>query len=463
MAVIMNFEVESQNVKTVSELNKEIQALLDCEYRFVRVLGEISNLRRPLSGHYYFNLKDQSSQIRAVLFKNQQRYLARSLEDGQQVVLHGRVSVYEPRGEYQIIVDTADFQGHGLLQVAFEQLKLKLRREGLFESERKKRLPELVKNILLITSPTGAAVHDFLAICRKRQMAVNIQLLPVVVQGENSAGMLIDALRKSRALAPDVIVLCRGGGSIEDLWSFNDETLARAIADSDIPVVTGIGHETDFTIADFCADVRAATPTAAAELLIPDQLQFRRKLVDLSGRIGRAMHWQIETVSQRLKRSTAILAALERAFGPAENALRTAYSRLLSSITRRLDHSTLELAALEVNLMQSTPQYRIEIEQSRVTQLTRTLCYSMHRQIDSKRNLLGRNAAVLDSLSPLATLARGYALVMKKKAGIGAPLVRTVTQLQAGDDIVIKLHDGTADCAVTNIGTAEQPDASGGS
>ncbi len=259
-------------VYSVTKLTRELKNLVEGKYRFVQVQGEISNLKRPYSGHAYFTLKDDGAQLRSVLFKGSARYLEKPIADGQQVICHGRLSIYEPRGDYQLIVDSVNFQGSGLLMIRFEKLKRQLNTEGLFAQEKKQAIPRFPENIILVTSPSGAAVHDFLKIWRQRNYPCTINIVPVPVQGKEAAGEIARAIALVNDQLPqsDCIVLCRGGGSLEDLWAFNEEIVARSIARSKLPVVSAIGHEVDFTISDFCADLRAATPTDAAVLIIPD-------------------------------------------------------------------------------------------------------------------------------------------------------------------------------------------------
>lgn len=247
--------MNTKRIFSVSELTSSIKSMLEGRFPFISVAGEISNLRRPASGHLYFTLKDDRAQIKTVLFKTQQRYLEKTPRDGQMVVCQGRLTVYEPRGDYQLIVDAMDFHGAGALQLAFEQLKKKLAAEGLFDQEDKKPLPALPRHITLVTSPTGAAVHDFIRIAQSRYPQIRIAVFPVAVQGDAAAGEIQEAILEiNNQMHTDIIVLCRGGGSIEDLWAFNDEQLAREIRYSNIPVVSAVGHEIDFTIADFAAD-----------------------------------------------------------------------------------------------------------------------------------------------------------------------------------------------------------------
>ncbi|WP_457576291.1 exodeoxyribonuclease VII large subunit, partial [Desulfomarina sp.] len=290
-------ETGSPTVLTVTELTSSIKTLLEGEYRFIRIKGEVSNLRVPFSGHSYFSLKDSHSQIRAVLFKNQKRFVSHSLEDGQQIICFGRISVYEPRGDYQIIIDSIEHLGTGHLQIEFEKLKTRLASEGLFSHDIKKKIPTLPFKIIIISSPTGAALQDFLKIYSSRNFPACLQILPVRVQGEQAAKEIASAIESANRIKDaDILILCRGGGSIEDLWAFNEELTARAIYRSKIPVVTGIGHETDFTIADFCADLRCPTPTGAATAILPDGGELCKILKLLKRRMGFRILSKIENL-----------------------------------------------------------------------------------------------------------------------------------------------------------------------
>jgi len=439
-----------KEVKTVSELTRDISQLLEGRYRFVRVAGEISGLRRPFSGHYYFLLKDAQCQIRAVLFKNQQSFLAREPRDGQQVICDGRVTVYEPRGEYQIIVDTIDFHGTGNLQIAFERLKQRLKEQGFFEAASKKSIPRFIEKVVLITSPSGAAIHDFLTVCHKRRASLQIQILPVRVQGEGAAQEISAAIDKAHELHPDVIVLCRGGGSIEDLWAFNEEEVARAMHRAHIPIVTGIGHETDFTIADFCSDLRGATPTGAAELLVVDGAVLGERVAALGARLQRSFSWRIESIGSRLDRLNRFLSTFDAAFSQPTLRLDRAASRLIESMSRRLErarHRTDELAG---RLRHHSPLHAIDTYQSRLTRLREMVTICGRQTIDSKRHQLQRAAAVLDSLSPLATLARGYSIVSTVPTpGRDSRLITDEHQVAVHDRIAIVLHRGRLEAQVT--------------
>ena len=280
------FEKPAVRILSITEITQSITGLLEPEFPFATVAGEVSNLKRPYSGHLYFTIKDDNAQLKAVLFKQQQRYLSDLPRDGQQIVCRGRISVYEPRGEYQLIVDFLQARGEGSQQLLFEQLKKQLAEEGLFAAEHKKPIPFLPAKIALITSPDGAALYDFLKIALTRFPAIPIEILPVRVQGEEAANEIINGLALiNNRKSSEVIVICRGGGSLEDLWPFNEERLARAIHASEIPVVSAIGHEIDFTIADFVADLRAPTPSAAAESIVPDIFKLRQFLDSLKQRL----------------------------------------------------------------------------------------------------------------------------------------------------------------------------------
>ena len=404
-------------VRTVTELTREIQSYFDRNYHFVRVSGEISNLRIPHSGHHYFNLKDEKSQIRAVLFRNQARYLSQRLTDGTSIICDGRISIYEPRGDYQIIVDTIDFQGHGALQLAFEKLKSKLLSEGLFDRTRKLPLPPTIKNICLITSPTGAALHDFLSVCYARNSDLTVTIIPVRVQGAGSIDDIETALQKAQTLTPDVIVLCRGGGSVEDLWTFNEERVARAIFNCPLPVVSAIGHEIDITIADYCADVRSATPTAAAELLVPDLQEFVAQVARFTKRIAQTMHYRFDNVQLRTDRIRKTLSTFDRAFTAKTLHLDQLVSRLLERMHHLLITKRSDLSLLSEKLVRRSPHIPITLCEVKLAHLLSTLTKAIELQLEDKNGRLAKAAALLDSVSPLGVLSRGYSIVSKTSTG----------------------------------------------
>ncbi len=448
-------------ILTVSQISRSIRNLLEGEFCFVRVSGEISNLSRPYSGHCYFTLKDEGAQLRAVLFKGQQRFLAKDIGDGQQVVCHGRISVYEPRGDYQLIVDTIDFHGAGLLQLQFAELKKRLAAEGLFDEERKKAIPLFPRNITLITSPTGAAVHDFLKIWRNRGWGAAIQIFPVRVQGVGAAEEIAGAIARinrikttNTGLRPDIIVLCRGGGSLEDLWAFNEECVARAIAGSTLPIVTAIGHEIDFTIADFCADLRAPTPTGAAEQIIPDNTRVQRQILLCKRQLATLLLKKINDYSRQVSQNRRLLGDLRMTLSHFTLQIDHNTSRLTHSLERLLQKQTLRLERVISRLEHQSPANRVTIQTERLRHATEKLCQQIQVLLKQKSAAFSAQAALLDTVSPLATLARGYAIVRRKKSEKKQEeIISRSGQVNPGEEIEIVLHDGRLECAVNRVVT----------
>lgn len=446
-------------ILTVSQISHSIRNLLEGEFRFVRVSGEISNLSRPYSGHSYFTLKDEGAQLRAVLFKGQQRFLAKDIGDGQQVVCHGRISVYEPRGDYQLIVDTIDFHGAGLLQLQFEELKKRLAAEGLFNEERKKAIPPFPRRITLITSPSGAAVHDFLKIWRNRGWGATIQIFPVRVQGAGAAEEIAGAITRinrikitNTELRPDIIVLCRGGGSLEDLWAFNEECVARAIAGSTLPIVTAIGHEVDFTIADFCADLRAPTPTGAAEQIVPDNARVQRQILLCKRQLATLLLKKINDYSRQVYQNRRLLGDLGMTLSHLTLRIDHSLSRLTHSLERLFQQQTLCLERILSRLERQSPVTRVAIQTERLRHATEKLYQQIQILLQQKSAAFSAQAALLDTVSPLATLARGYAIVRRKKSEKKQEEIITRSgQVHPGEQIEIVLHDGRLECEVNRV------------
>jgi len=438
----------SAPVQSVTELTRSIRGLLETQYPFASVRGEISNLRAPFSGHSYFTLKDDQAQLRAVLFKQQQRYLQQPLKDGQQVVCAGRITVYEQRGEYQLLVDFVDFQGAGPLQYAFERLKTRLAEEGLFAAARKRPLPFLPERIGLITSPNGAAVHDFLRMANDRFPAVPVEIMPVKVQGAEAAGEIVEAIRlMNERQSCQVLILCRGGGSLEDLWAFNEERVARAITASEIPVVSAIGHEVDFTITDFVADCRAPTPTAAAEAVLPDRRQLQNKIGQLTRRLANASRSTMDDLRRRvafhrrlLSDPTALLQHHLLRLDYTQSAMVYALTNRTATLRTRLQRAVTRLAA-------QNPAQRLSHHQKLLRQLEGRLEHAMLNAVQQRRASLGQAASLLDAVSPLAVLGRGYAIARQTDGR----LVRSAQQLTLGESLEIILANGRADCQVTTI------------
>ncbi len=435
--------------QTVTELTRSIRGLLETEFAFVTVTGEISNIRRPFSGHCYFTLKDRDAQIKVVLFKGQQRYLASPLQDGQQVLCRGRVSVYEPRGEYQIIADMVEPCGTGALQIAFDDLKKKLADEGLFAAETKKKLPFLPEKIFLVTSPGGAALFDFLRISVTRFPSVPIEIYPVRVQGEGAAGEIVQAIKTINERADQgIIILCRGGGSIEDLWPFNEEKTAWAIFESRLPVVSAVGHEVDFTIADFVADHRSPTPTAAARDVLPDRTGLRQRIDSISDRLkvvitGKidALRRQVRYEQHRLGEPTSLLRHFRLVLDNSELILTAAITAIIHRHQEKL--SRLE-AKLEIN----NPARQLAQRRQSVDELGEKITLFMSMLHERKRRQFETTAVLLDAVSPLAVLARGYAIASRNSDG---EVIRSVVQTHTGDRLRIRLHEGSLISEVVEI------------
>jgi exodeoxyribonuclease VII large subunit len=434
-------------IQTVTEITRSIKALLENGFAFVAVCGEVSNLKAPYSGHLYFTLKDREAQIRAVLFKTQRRYLPAEIADGSQVICRGRVSLYEPRGEYQLIVDSVEFAGAGDRQAAFEQLKEKLSQEGLFSAEHKKKLPLLPKGIAVITSPRGAAIHDFLTIAARRFPSIPIEIHPVSVQGESAAAEIISAItaacQRGRA---DVIVICRGGGSVEDLWSFNSEALARAVFAAPLPIVSAIGHEVDFTILDFVADYRAPTPTAAAEAVLPEQVQLQLLVRRHTLRLRQIMTQKVEHYQRRLSLQHRLLGNPTKAI----DTFRMRIDFLLSRLRRSID-SQLALKQQQLNGQRSiialhNPQQILTRHQHALANLRQRLIDLSQRHLERKSATLQRYTALIRSVSPLTVLERGYAIVQRLP---DKKIIRSKNEVSCGERLEIRLHEGSVTCEVT--------------
>jgi exodeoxyribonuclease VII large subunit len=443
--------LDTQEILTVSQLTQAIKNILETEYRWVRICGEISNLKTPFSGHSYFTLKDAGAQIRAVLFKQQKKFLDLALQDGQQVILFGRISVYEPRGEYQLVVDSVQLYGVGRLLQEFESQKRKLADKGYFAAELKKPLPAFPTKIVVISSPTGAAIQDFLKIVRIRKSPVHIQILPVKVQGRDAAAEIARAIEIAQDLAGvDIVVLCRGGGSIEDLWAFNEEIVADAIHRSVIPVVTGIGHEVDYTIADFCADFRCPTPTGAAEKLVPDTAILRRHLQSLRTSLQLRAKRKIAFLDQQVHHHAKMLGDMENVFKNIDFRLQLSKSYLVQAISGNLLAKEQRLQTLVRRLHREIPSARIALQEQHIHFLVAQLNNHIQRTLEKKQAALAEQATLLNGMSPLATLARGYAIARTKNPEDGSyRVLRRARDAAVGDQLQVLLHEGQLQCLVT--------------
>jgi exodeoxyribonuclease VII large subunit len=430
-----------RKIWSVGELTARIRDLLARNFTDILVQGEISNFRPAQSGHFYFTLKDDKAQVRCVFFKNQQRGMKFRPEDGLKVTVRGSVSVYEARGEYQIYVESLEPAGIGALQLAFDQLKKRLEAEGLFDPARKKELPLLPQRIGLITSPTGAAVRDVVRILRRRFPNVHLTLYPVRVQGEGAAAEIVEALKYfNRKRLADVILLARGGGSIEDLWAFNEEVVARAISASLIPIISGVGHETDFTIADFVADVRASTPSAAAELVVQTRREFDRHITDLQETLGQRMRYRLSVLSRRVHELSA-----RRAFQRPRDLLRQQRqrademtSRLTHGLRSRLEQARKRFTAAHVRIVSFDLRAKIGRMHIRLERIAAELGVRADRLLRAKRERLERLRLQLDERSPLRVLERGYAIA----TDAAGKVLRSAEQVAVGDVVSVQLHRG---------------------
>lgn len=400
------FEQEAaQEIYSVSEFNSDVRSILEESFASIWIEGEISNFAAPASGHWYFSLKDETAQVRCAMFRGSQRQLNFTPKNGLHVLLHARVSLYEPRGEFQLIADFMEERGEGKLRRLFEALKKKLQEAGWFDEERKKELPLYPKCIGVVTSPTGAAIRDILHVLKRRYPCANVIIYPTLVQGDTAAPAIADAIRTANARNEcDVLIVARGGGSLEDLWAFNEEITAQAIYESKLPIISGVGHEVDFTIADFVADVRAPTPSAAAEIAVPDRMELLQQL-------SRDEQLATRRILQRV-------AAEKEKLG-------WVYKHLLQQHPRS-------------KLTQKMQQ--LDLYENRFTAL-------LMQKIQSLQTRLAGCAAKLDGISPLATMQRGFAIATDQSGH----LIHQINQVKTGTDILVRMSDGTLGCEVKTI------------
>jgi exodeoxyribonuclease VII large subunit len=435
----------AREIFSVSQLNREARAMLEAGFPLIWLEGEISNLARPSSGHLYFSLKDEFAQVRCAMFRTRNMHLRFEPRNGMHVNARVRVTMYEPRGEFQLVIEHMEEAGDGALRRAFDALKMKLLEEGLFATERKRKIPPTPKCVGVVTSPSGAAIRDILTVLRRRSSAIQVIVYPVPVQGAGAGQKIAAAIGHANARAEcDVLIVGRGGGSLEDLWAFNEEVVARAIHGSPIPVVSAVGHEIDFTIADFVADVRAPTPSAAAELVSPDSEAQRSRIARLDTRL--------------IQCTLAAIRRKKQAFVSIEKRLRHP-GRRLQEIAQRLDeleqrlrraqqgwfrHAVVRLAELTARLHRHTPDHRLMHLVARRSELTRRLGAALARLRERRREQLGSTLRALDAVSPLATLARGYAIVERQGGGV----LRNSREIVPGDRVQARLSRGRLLCRV---------------
>lgn len=396
---------QTSSIFTVSRLNQTVRLLLEQEMGQVWISGEISNFTQPASGHWYFTLKDDTAQVRCAMFRNSNRRVTFRPQHGQQVLVRANITLYEPRGDYQIIAESMQPAGEGLLQQKYEQLKATLQAEGLFDQQHKQPLPSPAHCVGVITSKTGAALHDILHVLKRRDPSLPVIIYPTAVQGDDAPGQIVRAIELANARGEcDVLIVGRGGGSLEDLWSFNDERVARAIFASRIPVVSAVGHETDVTIADFVADLRAPTPSAAAEIVSRNQQELLRQIQSAQQRLGMAMDYYLANRSRRF-----------------------------TQIFHRLQ--------------QQHPQPRIHRAQSRIQQLEYRLTENIRSRLSEQRERFGNAVTHLEAVSPLATLARGYTV----STTTDGKVLKKIKQVKAGDIMTTRLEDGWLESEVKSV------------
>ncbi|MFT4177890.1 MAG: exodeoxyribonuclease VII large subunit [Thermomonas sp.] len=447
---------DRSRILSPSQLNTLARDLLEGAFPQVLVEGEIGNLSRPGSGHLYFTLKDARAQVRCALFKPKSQWLKFIPREGLRVLARGRLTLYEARGDYQLVLDTMEEAGEGALRRAFEELKAKLAAEGLFDADRKRPLPAHVQRLAVLTSPSGAVIRDIASVLRRRFPLVEVDLLPVPVQGEGAAAQIRAMLQRAIASERyDVILLARGGGSLEDLWAFNDEALARAIAASTVPVVSAIGHETDFTLADFAADLRAPTPSAAAELLVPDRAALLARLHGLHRQL-QALH--ANGLRQRAQRIDHAFLRLQAQRPQAQlEALRQrsqqARARLMHAMQRRLERERASLRHADAVLRAGHPQRRIQRLRERLLALRGRPQSLLARHLQHETLRLRGLARSLHAVSPLATVARGYAILQHGDGRV----VRNVGDAVAGERLDARLHDGVLALRVEGAPVSDAP------
>ena len=444
---------QNRPVLTVSQLNKQARLTIEERFQMVWVTGELSNFARPRSGHWYFTLKDSGAQVRCAMFANSNRRVQMQPTDGQQVLIRGRVSLYEGRGDFQIIADQMEPAGEGVLRQAFEALKVKLADEGLFARERKRPIPDIPKHIAVVTSPTGAALQDVLAVWQRRFPTLQVTVIPTAVQGPEAEAQVLRALSAASRLAVDAILLTRGGGSLEDLWTFNLESVARAVAASQIPIVSAIGHEIDIAITDFVADLRAPTPSAAAELMVPDcqeMLQnidgeFRHLRVLMEGQL-RERQLQLDKLNLRLVSPESYLQQAWMRLDDLSNRIARSAGQIFEGTANQYDN-------LYKRLINQSPSFALTRSTEKLQRLEASLEDGMNRRLQSQNRSIAMLARMLDGMSPLHTLGRGYAFIRDDSGA----LMSDTNRAKVGATMTAQLQNGTIAATITQITKQANP------
>lgn len=449
--------MDNDEIYTVSTLNRTVSALLEQEFGWIWVEGELSNLACPASGHIYFSLKDNAAQVSCAMFRGRNRTLKFQPEDGLQVLVRAKVSLYQPRGNYQLIVDRMEEAGDGALRRQFEELKARLQQEGLFEVEHKLAVPEMPVSIAVVTSASGAAIHDVLSVIERRFPSIPVKLFNVPVQGAESAPAICNALQsigdawQAGELDCDVILLVRGGGSLEDLWSFNDERVARAVHACPLPVVSGVGHEVDVTIVDFVADLRAATPTAAAESVTPDQHSWLQTFDWHQNRLQQLLEDKLRRYSEQLRWLDHRLQQQhpQRQIELANGRSRDLLQRLIRSANSSLDNYRHRLSSSHLRLHALSPESRLQKEKQSLDFAIERLKRAMHYKIEKDSNRLASAASTLNAISPLQTLSRGYSITTSEDGRALTDAART----EKHQIILTRLNKGQLKSRIVDIET----------
>ena len=439
--MVENLLDNTQEIISVSEINRRAKSILEENFPFVWIQGEVSNFFSAASGHWYFSLKDESSEIRCAMFANKSHRITFEPKDGDHLVLNGTLSIFEGRGQYQIIVEHIELAGEGALLKAFEELKKKLLTEGLFDDSLKKKLPSYPRNIAVVTSPDGAVIQDIINVLSRRSPFFNLTVVPTLVQGEKAAPLICEALNKASNLENiDLIILARGGGSIEDLWAFNNEEVARAIVNCPIPLVSAVGHETDFTISDFVADIRAPTPSIAAEIISQPYSELKETLEGYQSYLLKSVESQFD--SQRTRITNLIKRIRHpgdklREIGQKVDYLETA---LIQEMHQKVSFKKNQLNLTQLSLQQNSPQNKVKEAKVYLQNASKDLLKAFNLKIERKRKLLGELVATIEAVSPLSVLARGYSIISTEPEG---KILSSSNQVKIGQTISAVLNKGS--------------------
>ena len=431
---------KNQHIISITQLNRLSRSILESEIGQVWVSAEISNLVMASSGHWYFTLKDQKAQVRAAMFKGANRSVGKKPKEGDKVLVRGKIGIYEARGDYQLIVEHLEPEGEGRLKQEFEKLKQKLNSDGLFTQETKQTLPDSITRVGIVTSPTGAAVQDILTVLKRRNPAIKVVIYPVMVQGQQAAEQISEAIQQANERKDtDVLIVGRGGGSLEDLWCFNDERLAHVIFNSELPVISAVGHEIDFSIADLVADLRAPTPSAAAELVSTDQNQLKHKINQRRDQLFRSLTQFIQrkTLQLESKRNQLDQFHPSQQLSQQQQHLDHLTLKLKHAMIQRIQRDKVQLSNLKVAVERNTPSQRMKELNHKLQRAQSTLINQIKAILISSNNKLATNAQILNTVSPLATLSRGYSISFKE-----GTIVKSTAELNEGDILETRFADG---------------------